>query len=149
MSNPFFKLQERVAELLRARAYFAALSSDAILTEKVGDLDAKVQNELLSLGFGVVITTAKGDCTGSLTALASKELIGVTFIHNPTTEGGYNVLDALAEAITAIQGKPLWPTTVVRKETDAWSVNGHERITDAPKNLHVHQLIVQATVMLS
>ncbi len=149
MANPFFALQDRLVTLLRAHAYFSALPADAILTETIGDLDAKVANDLLPLGFGIVITTAKGEATGSLSALQTKETLTVSLISNPTTEPTKNVLDALFAAISAIHGKPIFAATPIRNEDDCWRMIGHERRTDAPPELHVHHLLVSAALKLS
>lgn len=149
MSNPFFDLQGRLAGLLRADAYFAPLADDAILTEIVGDIDNRVTTDLLPLGFGVVITTAKGEGSGTLSALRSRETLTVALISNPTLDPDHAVLDALAAAIRAIHGQPALATTAVRKEEDCWRVVSHERRTDAPPELHVHHLLVQVTVSLA
>lgn len=152
MSNPFFDLQSRLVTLLRAHAYFTALPADAILTEQIGDIDNKVLNDLLPLGFGVVITTAKGEAVAgqnSLGALASREMLIVTLIHNPTTEPAKSVLDALAAAIAALHGQPVVATRPIRRPDDALRVTGHERRTDAPPELHVHHLLIEATLHLS
>ena len=37
--NPFLALQTRLAALLRAHAFFAALDESLLLTENIGDLD--------------------------------------------------------------------------------------------------------------
>lgn len=147
--NPFLQLQERLAALLRAHAYFAPLPDDAIVTENIGDIDNKVQRDLLPLGFGVVITTAKGDAHGSLNALTTRETITVALIHNPTIEPEKNVLDALAAAVAAIHGQPVTEGARIRQEQEAWKVTGHERRTDTPAELHVHHLFVQAALKLS
>ncbi|PTX95766.1 hypothetical protein [Opitutus sp. ER46] len=149
MSNPFFDLQQRLADLLRANAYFADLSAEAVLTEKVGDIDAKIVNDLLPLGFGVAIKTAKGDGQSSLGFVTSRETIVVALINNPTLFPGKNVLDGLGAAMDAIVGKPVFAATQIRRENDCWQFSGHSRRDDAPPDLHVHELYVSAHIKLS
>lgn len=144
MSNPFFDAQARLAALIKAHAYFAALPDDQLLTEQVGDLENRILNSLLPLGFGVVITTAKGGGSSSLNLIRGEDTLTITIIHNPTLDPAHNALDALWAAQQAVIGQPLTAATVVRREDDVWRYAGHERRLDAPPELHVHLLNVTA-----
>lgn len=148
MSNPFLQLQERLVALLRARPYFTGLPADATLTEQVGDIESKIANDLLPLGFGFAVTTAKGDGSSSLGVIRTTETLCVAFIHNPTLDPGHAVLDALWEGMQAIVGQPIFDGAPVCSESDVWRFAGHERRLDAPPELHVHHLYVTAAPTL-
>jgi hypothetical protein len=146
--NPFFALQTRAADLLRAAPYFAGAS---IITEQVGDIASKIETDLLPVGFGVVVTTGKGDAvTSSLGIHRSKEVLTISLIHNPTTDSAHAVLDALHAAIEAVCSQPVsaaTPLAAVREE-NSFRFVAHERRMDAPEELHVHHLTVSAIVLL-
>lgn len=144
MANPFFTLQSRLADLLRADAYFTALPADAILTELVQDIESKITESLLPLGFGVVITTAKGDGVSSLGVVTSTEAITVAIIHNPTLDPAHNLLDALYAAVRAIAGQPVIAGREVRRAEDTFRYTGHVRRMDAPDGIDVHHLFITA-----
>ena len=60
-ANPILTLQQRIVDLLEANAYFTGLSATKqLLTEKIADLEYQIENSLLPLGFGVIVTTATG-----------------------------------------------------------------------------------------
>ena len=149
-TNPFFALQDRLRSLLAGAEYFAGLSDDQILTEQVGDLGYQVENALIPLGFGVVITTAAGKpLENDYEALLTQEDLNVSIIHNPTADPSHSALAALSAAITALHGASVQATPAMAgRPFDFFRVTGHQRRMDAPANLHVHELHVTAGLRL-
>lgn len=148
--NKFFGLQERIQELLFEAPFFADLAEGQIVTEKIGNLEFQVDNAILPLGFGIVITTAAGKALESdFGALVTMEDLNVSIISNPTTDTAHPVLDALAAAINAIHGAAVTvPAAPAGRAFDFFAVTGHQRRMDAPANLHVHELHVSAGARL-
>jgi hypothetical protein len=150
--NPFFALQERLAALVAAASYFAGLSPAQILTEKIAGLEFQVENSLLPLGFGVVITTASGKAmegAGDYEALVTLEDLNVSIVHNPQTDPAHSALDALAAALAAIHGQSVQPTAPpAQRPHDFFRVTGHQRRVDAPANCTVHEIYVTAGLRL-
>src|ERR1035437_9297850 len=128
--NPFFALQQRLADLLEANAYFTGLTAKkALLTEQIGDLEFQVSNVVLPQGFGVVVTTAAGKAVeNSYGALLSDEDLNISIIHNPKTLPGKNALDAQWAAIQAVQGQTVHAAPPhVLTERDYFRIVGHQR----------------------
>jgi hypothetical protein len=139
-NNPFVEMQEQLAALLRAREYFKDV---LILTEQVADLAQKVENAILRVGgFGVVITTTHGERHGAadatdLTPLVLTEEIAITVIHSPLMTKKYRALDAVTEAIAAVDGKP-------SSQPDfTWRVLGHNNDPES-RGAVVHHVRVSA-----
>ena len=149
-TNPFFALQDRIRTLISGAAYFTGLTADQILTEQVGDLGFQVENALIPLGFGVVITTAAGKpLENDFEALLTQEDLNVSIIHNPTTDPDHSALGALAAAIAALHGASVQASPAMAgRPFDFFRVTGHQRRMDAPANLHVHELHVSAGLRL-
>lgn len=149
-TNKFFGLQQRLADLIAADDYFAGVPASQILTEQVGDIQYQVENVLLPLGFGIVITTASGkDDVSSYEALTTLEDLNVSIVHNPTTDPAHSALDALAAAIDAIHGASVQVTPPLSaRASDYFAVTGHQRRLDGPPNTHVHELHVTGGLRL-
>ena len=149
-SNPYFALQARLIALITASPYFTGLAADQLLTEEVGDLGYQVENALIPLGFGVVVTTANGkSAEASYGALISDEDLNISIIHNPTTDPAHNALDAQWEALKAVHGQPVQETPpVVTTERDFFRIVGHQRRNDVPAGCNVRELHVTAGLRL-
>jgi hypothetical protein len=150
-ANPILTLQQRLVDLLAANAYFTGLDTTRqLLTEKIADLEYQIENSLLPLGFGVIVTTATGKSVeNDYAALLSDEDLNVCITHNPTTDLTHNALDALWAAIEAINGKTVLATPpAVLTERDYFRVTGHQRRHDGPPGCHVHELYVLAGLRL-
>jgi hypothetical protein len=149
--NPILTLQQRIVDLLEANAYFTGLSArQQLLTERIADLEYQVENVLLPLGFGVVVTTASGKSTeDNYEALQTDEDLNVSITHNPTTDLTHNALDAVWAAMQAIHGKTVKATPPsVLTERDYFRVTGHQRRLDGPAGCHVHEIYVLAGLRL-
>lgn len=149
--NPFFALQSRLADLLLANAYFAPLvGKNQILTEEIADLKYQVEKVVLSIGFGVIVTTASGkEAISSYEALVTVEDLNVSIVHNPTMDQSHKTLDALLAAIGAIHGQSVQAAPpVAQKEWDFFRVTGHQRRLDAPPDCNVHELYVSGGLRL-
>jgi hypothetical protein len=143
MSNPFLDIQERVAALLAP--HFAG---ETILTESLGDLPQRIERLVLELGFGLVVTTAKGRASDDGTAntratgpLHFREELTVAIIHNPLLRPGPSVLDALWTACAALHGQ----AATGGARAPVLKVTGHEARDDAPDGLVVHHLHLELT----
>ena len=151
MSNPFFAMQGRVHDLIAAHAYFAGLTPDQILTEQVADLDFRIQNALLQVGFGVVVMTAEGSpaTAADFGVAVSLEKLTITIIHNPTLDANHNALDALDAVRQAVIGQSVQPTPPdAEKAWDYFAYAGHLRRTDSIADLHVHELHITGGLRL-
>lgn len=149
--NPYFQLQQRIAALLEADAYFAGLTAtQQILTEQIADLEFQVLQVALPLGFGVVITTAAGKAVeSSYGALLSDEDLNISIMHNPSTVPGKNALDAQWAAIQAVHGQPVRATSPhVLTERDYFRVVGHQRRLDGPPGTNVREIHLTAGLRL-
>ncbi|MFA5265207.1 MAG: hypothetical protein WC378_15400, partial [Opitutaceae bacterium] len=148
----FFALQQRIVDLLAADPYFTGLdATKQLLTEQVGDLEYVVENALLPLGFGVVITTAAGKpIENDYEALLMLEDLNVSITHNPTLDTAHDALDALCAASKALQGKCVYavPGLGAPRPYDFFKVTGHQRRFDGPPSCHVHELHVTAGLRL-
>ena len=143
--NPLFAIQERIQDLLFASTYFADLTDDQVLTEKIGNLEFAILNKLLPLGFGLVITTAEGKAVpgSDWNALVTNEDLNISVITNPTTDPDRNPLEAVWQVIKAVHGQSVTKETpVVEREIDYFRITAHQRRSDAPPDLHVHELHV-------
>jgi hypothetical protein len=143
-------LQQRLIDLVAAHAYFAGLTAEQLLTEKVADLGYQVENALLPLGFGVVVTTASGRAgESSYELLTSDEELNVSITHNPTIDAAHDALEAQWAAIQAIQGKEVVPAFLgARTERDYFRVTAHQRRFDGPVGCNVREIHVRAGLRL-
>jgi hypothetical protein len=142
--NFCLNIQERVAALLREHTYFSGMDDATIITEKIADIEQAIDKALQQLGFGVVITTAKGDVANPAPfprLMVLRETLTVALCHNPLLETDYDVLDALHAAIEALQGQPL-DATAARAGQPTFAVTGHEARLDAPEGIAVHHLFL-------
>jgi hypothetical protein len=141
MSTHFLDLQTRIAALLAP-----VFPGDTILTESLGDLPQKVERLIMDLGFGLVITTAKGEALNRSSAtptsavpLIFREELTVSLVHNPL------LLPALATAIQALHGVSASMLPASMPRAPVLHVLGHEARDDAPDGVVVHQIRVECT----
>ncbi|OAM89342.1 hypothetical protein OH491_13535 [Termitidicoccus mucosus] len=137
--NPFIQLQNQLRDVIAAHEYFAGVP---ILTEELANIESKLDIELAKLGLCVVITTARGQRLGDdepAPAVLTEELTAA-IIHNPLMESAYTALDALAEAIAAIEAEN--HQHLVATATCPWRILGHDFVEDAPAGLVTHHLRV-------
>jgi hypothetical protein len=140
--NPFLELQERLRALLLSDPYFAG---ELILTEKIADLEFQVEQALIPIGFGLVITTAKGELQGERGPhLLLRETLTVAITHSPTLRPEKNALDALHAAILCLHAANL--ASGGPGSSAFWQITGHELIPDGPAGLHVQHLHLEATL---
>lgn len=150
-TNPYFALQERLVALIAASPYFTGLDAGTqLLTEQIADLGNQVEQALIPLGFGIVVTTASGKAVeSSYGALLSDEDLNISIIHNPTNDADHNALDAQWEAIKAVHGQPVQATPpVVTTERDFFRIVGHQRRLDVPAGCNVRELHVTCGLRL-
>ncbi|MCS6243791.1 MAG: hypothetical protein H2172_16230 [Opitutus sp.] len=148
MPNAFIDLQSRLAALLAV-----AFPTDTILTEKLGDLPQQIETTLLNIGFGIVVTTARGTAQNLDQAgwsqpmpLVFQEELTVAVIHAPLLKTDRNTLDAVSTAIAALHNQPV---AFGQRSTPLIRVTGHELATDAPDGVVVHHLLVRTVLPFS
>jgi len=141
--NPLIALQDNLAALLAAHPYFNDAEQTPILTEKLADLEAHIDAKIMQAGgFGVVITTAKGDRLGSpddteLTAAILTEELTVTIIHLPLLDTRQRrALDAVFAAIQAVDTQPS------SQPLQTWRVLGHFYIENSADGVVTHHIRV-------
>lgn len=146
MRNPFFDLQARVAELLAP-----VFPTDPILTEQLGDLPQQVERLVMELGFGLVVTTAKGTAVDDAVAgrllagpLGLREELTVAIIHNPLLNTTRNALETLHTVLATLHGQP----AQLGERSPVIKVLGHEVATDVPDGLVVHHVRIGAVIYL-
>ncbi len=140
MSNPFTALQDRVAAILAPE-----FADDTILTEALGDLVQRVDRVVMELGFGLVVTTARGSALEEGEAprelagpLGLREELTVAIVHNPLLQPDRVVLEALWTVVRALHGQPI--TSPATAHTPVLRVTGHEVRDDAPDGVVVHHV---------
>jgi len=138
--NPLIALQENLAALLAADSY---LKDVPILTEKLADLEAQIDAKIMQVGgFGVVITTAKGERLGSpddteLTDAILTEELTVTIIHVPLLDTQQRrALDGVFAAMKAVDTKPS------AQPFQTWRVLGHFYIENSAEGVVTHHIRV-------
>ena len=142
--NPFFQLQQNLASLIAAHTYFKDAEKTPVLTEKLADLDSQVEQKILgATGFGVVITTARGqraggaDETQDLPLVTIEELL-VTIISAPLLDPAHNALDAVAAVIEAVNNQP------ALHDDMPWRVLSHDFVPNDRDGIITHQIRVSA-----
>jgi hypothetical protein len=143
--NRFVTLQTMLRDLLAAHTYFAGAP---ILTEELANLEAQVEQNMINTGgFGVVITTARGQRHGDaeIAPLILTEELSVTIIHVPLMDAAHTALDALDAAITAIENEnqQLLKTTGFMP----WRILSHDYLEDKESGAVSHMLRV-STLMV-
>lgn len=147
MSTHFLDLQTRIAAILAP-----LFVGDTILTESLGDLPQRVDRLVMELGFGLVITTAKGEALNSASAtptsavpLIFREELTVSIVQNPLLKPDRTIITALATVVGALHGVSASMLPVGMPRAPVLHVLGHEARDDAPDGVVVHQIRVQCT----
>lgn len=135
-------IQDRLAALLAAHPHFAGWE---ILTERVGNLEDRIQAALQQLGRGVVIHSANGVASGvqeDFCALSETIAIEVTLA--PLVFPDTSALAGIDAAIAALAGQPV---TAGSRGPARIEVVDHRAVPEAAQQgIDVHQLIIRASV---